>query len=151
MSNLYEEKMCFVDNEGLFGKNFKISGVTYLDQESKNTFVKLKSTAIKFIRKVTANEEKIKLTSLNTNNVCYECEFYNVGRNNSLSLINYSGKLFCEILTERSSPVLEILVEDEKGQKIGINLKRNKLRSKYRSKNTPIQYFVVAALNDLIL
>lgn len=151
MSNLYEEKMRFVDNEGLFGKNFKISGVTYLDQESKNTFIKLKSTAIKFIRKVTANEEKIKLTSLNTNNVCYECEFYDVGRNNSLSLINYSGKLFCEILTERSSPVLEILVEDEKGQKIGINLKRNKLRSKYRSKNTPIQYFVVDALNDLIL
>lgn len=150
MTDLYHEKMFFVDNEGLFGKSFQISAVSYLDQESKNTFIKLNSTAIKFIKKVTADEPNLQLTSLDTNNTCYECELYKVGRNNSLSPINYQGKLYCEILTERSSPVLEILVEDEKGQKIGVNIRRNELRRKYRSKNTPIQYFVVDALNDLI-
>lgn len=151
MSDLYQEKLYFVDNEGLFGKHFKISTVSYLDKESKDVLLKLQSTAIKFVRKISNNEPNINLTSLDTNNVCYECELYHLGRNNSLSLIKYKGKLYCEILTERSSPVLEVLVEDDKGQKLGVNIRRNELRTKYRPKNTPVQYFVIDALNDLIL
>lgn len=147
MSNFYKKKFIFTDSNALFSKTFKLDSATYLDAISREETVQLKNLAISFLKRV-REEKDLAFTTLNYNNICYECEFYIIGRNNVLRPFNYKETLYCEILTKRSNSVLRLKIEDENGNFIGIDPNKKTLKDKYKKKNIPVSYFHVDILKE---
>lgn len=146
----YEDTFIFVDNEGLFGKTFLINSASYIDEEQLNQTVELRPFAIKFLRKVSRTEDSLKETSLDINNVCYRCELYRVGRNNQLTRLEMKERLYCEVLTERSNPMLRIKIEDRNGDKVSVNLRRRTIEERIRPRNVLINQFMIDTLKDIL-
>lgn len=148
MSDFYEESFTFVDTKALEGKTFTLKNSTYLNPDNKKEDFELNNMAILF-KRIIINKEEIKKTTFNNENIYYEVEFYNISFNNSLRLFNYNKKIYAEVQSARTEEAIKLKIEDVDSNKIGLDLKKNRLINKYKKKNTPLLYLYINALNDL--
>lgn len=148
MSDFYEESFIFVDAKALEGKTFSLRNSTYLNSNNKKENFELNNMTILFKRIIT-NKEEIKRTTFNNENVYYEIEFYNIAFNNSLRPFKYNKTIYAEVQSQRTEEVVKLKIEDIDGNKIGADVKKNRLINKYKKKNTPLLYLYINILNDL--
>lgn len=148
--SFYEEKFTFVDTEGLFGKTFIVSNVTYLDDLNNSQPEDLRPFAVKFLRKINRNDDHLINTSFDIHNVCYQCEIFKVGRNNALTKIDTKLILFAEVLSERNNALLRIKIEDANGDKIGFDPRRKQIDERLRSRSVLINNLNIKTLEDML-
>lgn len=114
LEDLYEWELEIYDTSLLESKTFFIYKSAYYHAEGFFEEIYIKTTAIKFLRKIN-KDELSEYSNLNLNNYCYECILYKICPSNKLIPFSNVKKVFVEVGSERHSIYIILYIEDKDG------------------------------------